>query len=260
MSLVGLVSMKGAPGVTTTAIALAGVLAGHADTLLVEADPAGGDLLARHGLRPDPGLVGLATAVQRRGGRVDPRTHAQVLPGGLHVVVAPPSGPHTRAALRSAEDLHVALAGPAATVIDCGRLDEDSPAQSLIMACDVVVIVSWRSLAALQHLRAGLTLLDRDGIMTIVALRGPGTYGDDEISEALGLPVVADLPDDPAAAALLNGRAARAAKRTLRASPLLRAVRALDTSITDLLNAPIPTTGAGTEHPGAAPTHREATA
>ena len=66
MSLVALVSAKGSPGVTTTALALAGTWPENRRVLLAELDPAGGDLAPRFGLHADPGVVQLGSAFRRK--------------------------------------------------------------------------------------------------------------------------------------------------------------------------------------------------
>src|SRR5258708_11342673 len=69
MALIAIAADKGAPGVTTTALALAAVW--PRPVLLAECDPAGGDLVYRlpaaDGSRLDPrrGLLSLAVAARR---------------------------------------------------------------------------------------------------------------------------------------------------------------------------------------------------
>ena len=91
MALIAVAADKGAPGVTTTSVALAAVW--PRPVLLAECDPAGGDLVYRlpsaDGTRLDPrrGLLSLAVSA-RRG--LEPRQvweHAQKLRGGLDVLV-----------------------------------------------------------------------------------------------------------------------------------------------------------------------------
>ena len=66
MTAIALVSAKGSPGVTTTALLLAAVWPGGAT--LLEADPAGGDLRTQFSdpsgqpLRADRGVLSLLTA------------------------------------------------------------------------------------------------------------------------------------------------------------------------------------------------------
>ncbi len=55
--LIAVCSLKGSPGVTTWALALAACWPRPASAVLVECDPSGGSLAARFGLAPAPGLV-----------------------------------------------------------------------------------------------------------------------------------------------------------------------------------------------------------
>lgn len=88
MSVIALCSLKGSPGATTAALALATSTTLRADTLLVEADPAGGDLAARLGFPSEPGLASLAAAGRRE---LDARLveqHRQQV-AGIDIVAAP---------------------------------------------------------------------------------------------------------------------------------------------------------------------------
>ena len=80
-------SLKGSPGVTTLSCLLAATWPDPAPVVVVEADPAGGDLAARFGLSSTMGWSSLEAAV-RRGGAASPlEPHLQQLPGGLAVLV-----------------------------------------------------------------------------------------------------------------------------------------------------------------------------
>lgn len=63
--LVALCSFKGSPGVTTSALAMAACSPSGVQPIVVECDPAGGDIFARFRLEPVPGLVSLAAAARR---------------------------------------------------------------------------------------------------------------------------------------------------------------------------------------------------
>src|SRR6266508_6092648 len=85
MPLIGVCYVKSRSGSTTTAVGLAALLPAAARAVVVECDPAGGDLTLRHALRSaSPGLVelatatrtGVATGLDRDGGDVLSR-HAQ---------------------------------------------------------------------------------------------------------------------------------------------------------------------------------------
>ncbi|PGH46923.1 hypothetical protein CRI70_31210, partial [Streptomyces sp. Ru87] len=91
--LVVLGSVTGAPGVTTTALALAAAWPPDGDggvrPVVVEADGSGGDLLIRFGLPPSPSLLDVAAAA----GQPYPGSllgAASELPFGVRAVVAVP--------------------------------------------------------------------------------------------------------------------------------------------------------------------------
>lgn len=93
MALISVMSAKGAPGATTTSMLLANLW--PAPSILVDADPLGGDVALRlpgeHGpLNPDQGLMSLLPAA-RRG--LEPQTvvaHAQTALGGQQVLAGLP--------------------------------------------------------------------------------------------------------------------------------------------------------------------------
>src|SRR5438445_662522 len=88
--MVGVVSAKHA-GVTTTAIALATAAVNVYDPLLVECDPAGGDLAAATGHPLDPGLLALAAAGRHTLDVETAVAHCQQLPTAVSVLMAPAS-------------------------------------------------------------------------------------------------------------------------------------------------------------------------
>src|SRR5438067_13781310 len=87
--LVVLGSVKDAPGATTLSV---GLVAGwpQPGAVLLEADPDGGDLAARFGHHPDPGLFSLAAAARSGTGAGLLRRHVQRLRPAVDVVLAPP--------------------------------------------------------------------------------------------------------------------------------------------------------------------------
>src|SRR4051794_10660416 len=103
MALLAVCYVKGRPGATTTALGLAAACAPEAGAVLVECDPAGGDLMRRHRLPPAPGLVGLASAArgESTGFHTLARAARDLRIGdrAVPVVVAPSGGAQTRVAL-----------------------------------------------------------------------------------------------------------------------------------------------------------------
>jgi len=87
MTSVGVFSLKGAPGVTTLSCLLAATWPTPCPLVVVEADPAGGDLAGRFGLSPTLGWSSLSAAIRRSGRSAPLGPHLQHLPGGLPVLV-----------------------------------------------------------------------------------------------------------------------------------------------------------------------------
>ncbi|MEV0675888.1 chromosome partitioning protein [Actinosynnema sp. NPDC050436] len=212
--LISILSLKGSPGVTTLAVALAARWPAPARPLVVEADPSGGDLGLRVSLSSTPGLVSLAAAA-RRGGDADlVWRHTQHLPGGLPVVSAPPDADQARAALAAlAPDptgglgvLRAAADRPGVVVIvDCGRVDPGSPALPIVRACDAVVLLSRARADDLAHLPRRLPTIARWSPNPVLLLVGEG-YSTAEVARELGVPPLGRVPDDPNGAAVLCGR------------------------------------------------------
>lgn len=224
--MICLASAHGSPGVTTTALLLAAAWPSGAG-LVVEADPSGGVIAARHDLGTEPGLTALATAVRHGPVDVHIDDHAQRLPGGLRVVCAPPSPDQVAAALRRLGDARVCdwiatVATP--VVVDCGRTLPGGPAEPLLRRADLVVWVCRSDLAELAVLRHRLTVLDGDHVVLV----GEDPYDAAEVRRALAGPPVTALPHDPRAAGVVTAGLPR---RRLRRSRLPAATSRLVESL-----------------------------
>lgn len=170
---------KGAPGVTTSCLALA--LAWPRRVLLAECDPAGADLpwrLPASDGRPlvqGKGLVSLATSTRgqayggiRGGGSMGPGQrvwdHVQHLGGGLPVLVGPPAPEQAEAMGAAWGTVADLLAGveDADVIADCGRLlSGSSPAAALLPRADLVVLITRATVSGVAHTRRGLTGIAR---------------------------------------------------------------------------------------------------
>ncbi|MEZ0107328.1 hypothetical protein ABH920_001319 [Catenulispora sp. EB89] len=247
MSLIVLASDKGSPGVTTTAVALAGVWPRRA--VLAECDPAGGDLVYRtpaesgSPLNPNIGMLSLATTARHGLSPHQLEQHIQRMHGGLELVVGLATGDQSAGlaglwpALGRAFD-----ALPEADVIaDCGRVDATGPALDLMATAALVVLVARTSAEQIAHVRdRALSLLQRVGGGTATAGGGLGvpigvvlivdpkqrarvTAQVDELLRNSGLPVkvIGTIADDPDGADLINGRGRGRLDRTL----LIRSTR-----------------------------------
>jgi len=260
MSLIVLASDKGSPGVTTTAVALAGVWPRRA--ILAECDPAGGDLVYRAPaesgapLNPNVGMLSLATTARHGLSPHQLEQHVQRMHGGLELVVGLATG-----------DQSAGLAGlwptlgrtfdavPDADVIaDCGRVDASGPALELMSAATAVVLIARTSAEQIAHVRdRALSLVQRVGGGTATAGGGLGvpigvvlivdpkqrtrvTAQVDELLRNSGLPVkvIGTIADDPDGADLINGRGRGRLDRTL----LIRSTREVALDLSRLYSAP----------------------
>lgn len=223
MTVVALGSVKGSPGVTTAAVALAAVWPQGSPVLLVEADPDGGVLAARHGLGETPGMSTLAAAARHRMADGALSAHLQRLPGGLPVLVGPADpGEATRTLEVIADRLAAVLAETDGDVlVDVGRLRSPGP---LVAAADVVLVVARPRLDELRPLARRLPGVRREsGGRVGLLLVGERPYRSEEVTRALDVPVVGVLPEDTAAAQALNGM--QGGPGRLRRSLLLRTAR-----------------------------------
>jgi hypothetical protein len=226
--------------VTTSAIALASVWPAARPIVVVEVDPAGGDLAARRGLSAEPSVVTLAAAVRRDHSRREARLHdhCQNLPGGLHVVAGTPAPAEMRAAVDVVADALPLLGEDAAVDVlaDCGRLDSatllttagepgsarPTPLQSLLGNADLLLVVSRGELADLSHVQAWLPSLRSLNQSAVLLLVGKLSWHAAEVGAALGADVLSHLPEDRAGADVVGGHSHRGAVGHL---PLLRAAR-----------------------------------
>lgn len=237
MAVICLTSASGSPGVTTTAVGLA--FCWPRRVLLVEADPTGGSgILAGFlkGTAPyDAGLVELA---------LSPLSTADALrdvvrPLSPSVSLVAGTRTHAQAAaLRDVwEPLIVVLreleASGQDVIVDAGRLGLMGSPEALLGAADATLLVTRANLPSISAARSWAETVRQPetgwrhpGLLLI----GEGQpYRDTEISKVLGIPVVADLPDDPAAAAVYH-RGAHPS-RHFETGPYVRGLQAAGQSV-----------------------------
>jgi MinD-like ATPase involved in chromosome partitioning or flagellar assembly len=235
--LIALCSAKGAPGVTTSGLALA--LSWPRPVVLAELDPAGGDVLAGYG-RGELSAGGLADlqVAARRGElarhldaqllRLDPEGRARLLPGLADAAAARHMDwDRLAATLASLDD------GATDVIADCGRLRAEHFPAAVIQRAAAVVLVTGSTLRAVRAATQAIAELrggdGRSGMLAALVV-GPGEpYGEREIGEALGVPVIGSLPRDHKAAAVLSDGAP--AGRLFAQSALLRAARTAATRL-----------------------------
>ncbi len=224
---------------TTTAVALASAWPSDDRTLLVEADPSGGDLAAWFDMPVTPSLSTVVTSV-RDGLFADIESQCRVSSAGLALLPAPARVAEASQAVRESARhvVSVMAATPSpVTIADVGSLSA-SPASHPFVAAAAATIIVHRQ--ATQSPAAAAVRLQRladelDGFTAlpttpIVAVVGATPFSLDEIetflADAVSAVPVIGLPVDELAAAVLAGRTGVSAKRLARL-PLLKASRDL---------------------------------
>jgi hypothetical protein len=255
VALVALAADKGAPGVTTVAVALGAVWPGRA--IVAECDPAGGDLAYRlpgpGGVPLDPhrGLLSLA-ATARHG--VEPQQlwdHVQTLNGGLEVLVGVTTAEQSAGLSGLWDGLGQAMGRvPEADVLaDCGRITPGSPGTALLRHASMLALVARATVDSVAHARDRLAALAGrlgDGAVMgptigLVLVAPPGEFqstisqvGDVLRAAHLPVEVLGAIADDPKGAGLLAGQWSGRLSRSL----LIRSAREVATAIHDRISSP----------------------
>lgn len=228
-------ALTGAPGVTTTALAVAAAWPTEVDAgarpIVVEADASGGDLMIRAGLLTAPSVLDVAAAA----GLPYPGVLADAaseLPFGVRVVAGVPGRSASRKAVRTlASEAGLRMLrgqeGDRGTVVlDVGRLSED--VEPLLDAADQVVLVTRGGAEPLMHVTVhGADDGVHAGRTTLVVV-GPCSYRADDIAETVGIERVVFLPWDTGSVAVMSGPRLGALRATgFRTPPLMTAARRL---------------------------------
>jgi hypothetical protein len=226
MALIVIAADKGAPGVTTTALAMAAVW--PRPVLLAECDPSGGDLVYRFpaadgsSLDPRRGLVTLAVAARRGLQPGQLWEHTQKMAGGLDVltgVINAEQGGGLGTLWGPLGGLFAAMSG-GDVIADCGRLGADGPQYDLVAQAAAVLLVARPNPGDVIRLRdraaavaAAASARGRRGFTSAVAviadqrtLRATAADVGQALSQG-GVPagVVGGIADDPKGAELLRG-------------------------------------------------------
>lgn len=257
MTAVAVLAGKASPGATTVATALA--LSFPQPVLLIDADPAGGDVVP--GLLPgrastDTGLLSWLVATRH----LAAMDATALLPE--HALALPEAGDAwVLGGLQNAAQAGVLASGGwgrLATcverggsvlgrdvIVDIGRLGERS-GWPVVTACDLVLLVVRPTARSVQGASGAIALLrarlgDLDRVRVVV--NGAGPYTPAQVAEALQFDRadrVDQIPADPrAAAALVDGAAA--SLFGLSRSRLVRATNALADRVTAQLSTPAST-------------------
>jgi hypothetical protein len=240
--LTAITSGKAAPGVTTSAWALA--LTWPRPLLVADCDPAGGDMapgMLAGRVSVDRGLLSWSTAARRDLSLTAAATllteHAVQLPEQPQVSLLPGFATAMQGSsftTESWERLAAALGRSAPfldrdALVDAGRLVSDRGCWPVLRAADRVLLAVRRSVRSVHAAQdATQRLCQQLGDLSTVAalVIGDGPYSPGEVAEALQLPLAGVLPDDRTAAAVLSD-AGPASLKAMRRSALLRAATSL---------------------------------
>ena len=218
MTAIGVFSVKGSPGATTLALALA--QHGHTQgAVLIEADAAGGDLALRYGIAQRPGLAQLAARARHTDARRDVldglvRTVRMDGAGPVDLLPAPVEPAAVEAALiaLAADPQALSTAAKARPlVLDLGRLEANSTGLRLLASCDTAVLVVRGDAVSLGHAREAGWVRNLTGDCGFV-LVDTGPYRATEAADVLAMPCLAAVPSSRRP---LRGRRATKTARAL---------------------------------------------
>ncbi|WP_432506989.1 hypothetical protein [Kineococcus arenarius] len=235
MATVCFLSAKGSPGVTTAALLVAALW--PRDVVVLDADPAGGDVAARLPgpsgavLDAERGLLPLLTSARRGLTPQQLLGEAQPAAGGTAVVCGLTRPQQAAAAVGSWPALSAAAAGLGTfgtdVVVDAGRVTTEPVHLPLLRDADVVVLVLRDDVTSVLHARERLTALQTslrraDGLLprTGVLVVGDARRGDVDqaasVVRAAGERVedFGRLPLDAAGARVFDGARTARPERT----------------------------------------------
>ncbi len=223
--ILGLVSAKGSPGVTSIALALAARAGEHAT--LVEFDPSGGSIECWTGAPHEPGLSRVASSLRRSVDAEAVAIGVRQIPNGIRVVHAPTSGSVAESTIAAiGERLTVALADEESlVVVDAGRWCRSQVTARRVSGCDVIAIVCQPTLAGVEAARALIDPIEAvTGLWPMLVLVGDRPYSPAEVAAATGLGVLGCVPWDPRS---LNALVANGVFRGFTRLPLGRSAQVI---------------------------------
>ena len=229
MSSAAVVSVAGSPGVTTLACAVSAASTEDRPLLVVEAATSGASIAARWRLDVRETVNTTARLAMEVSGTVDLwlAAHDPWL-GGSRVIPAHPSPVVMRQAQVSRWLAERLASVDVPVLIDAGRVDGSVEQFDLLTAVDFAWVLVDPVIEQVVAARAVVEWLNRTGSVELL-VREPGGEPAREsagaLSETLGWPVAATVPDDRQSARALCGLSP--ARRSLARAPLIRTGRTL---------------------------------
>jgi len=243
MTIWAVASLRGSPGATTLAMGLGASWPATTGRprVVIEADPLGGVLAARHdGLRADRTIADAAVALRREFDLERLLSVARPVWGGLPVIPAHPSSAQTSAVLAQAgERVALALSSTADVdaVVDVGALTATSPGLPLARRAVATLLVSRTRFADVAALAARTQELRAAGVEPWLVTVGSRPYDPAAVAAEAEMALLAALPHDPNAAAVLGGEGAHDGR--LRRSLLWRMLCELSSRLLEHAAPPV---------------------
>lgn len=192
--VVGVVAGRGGGGASTLAAAIAGRLARRTSTVLVDLDRGSGGIDVLLGLEAADGVRWPDLASAR--GEVSGAEVVALLPrwGPCAVLSADRSRPGPPEPAVAADVLHALTGAVGALVLDLDRAGVVA-GESMVRACDVVLVVAPRDLRAVAGVLAMRPELTTSGADVRLVVRGPapGGLGTAQLVQAVDLPLAGAL-------------------------------------------------------------------
>ena len=184
MALIGLVSAKGSPGVSTVAAEL--MVRWPREVVGLELDPSGGSWALRHGWSWDPGLVSLAASDTAL--TIDTALeHGQRVAANAAAICSSPFGDQVRAATELLMPRLIGCPDELDVIIDVGRLDPLS--LPLLARCTTVLVVSRTRTEDIGQLQRLSEVFTSSRVAAQLLLIGH-EHHPHEISDVVGLPLL----------------------------------------------------------------------
>ncbi len=233
MTLIVLHEAPGTSASTTSSLALAALAPKGQQTLVLECDASGGDLIGWADLTGNPSWSSAVSVADRSWAGM--LRHLQRLPSGLHVMAAPTNASRARTVVAEAAERFAPMVSSLSDVVafaDCGRTTESS---GWLRSADLSVVLLRQSasvgatVARVDRATEIVASLDRSRSGLVVI--GERPYAPADIAAAVGCELFGVLADDPAGAALASGAwtVGRGAMRTA----LARSAAALSADLID---------------------------
>ena len=169
MTLVVLHEAPGTSASTTSSLALAALAPQGQQTLVLECDASGGDLIGWADLTGNPSWSSAVSGADRSWAGM--LRHLQRLPSGLHVMAAPTNASRARTVVAEAAERFAPMVSSLSDVVafaDCGRTTESN---GWLRSADLVVVLLRQSASV------GATVARVDRTTEIVASLGSSRSG-----------------------------------------------------------------------------------